>query len=305
MVNSSSANINELLIAQKLKTISVVIPTYNRPSALARCLEPLLQAPIEEIIVVDDSTQELKDLNKHVIESANDGLCPRIKHITHDVRTSEPFARNKAIDVAEGDIVLLIDDDMVLTSTQVFKELRETFESYPNVGIICGRTVETARKIIDPPFYLNNRLADFISRLTGFVFLNVGSDMRFAEFGTHVMAIRREALTGVRYSAHFKGTHYREETDLQQQCKRMGWKILFFPMLTVIHHGSSQGGSRGQELNERVYWKARNHTIYVKKNFKNVRRYWCFLTSFLILFFYSPTSLNVILKGFRDGQTIV
>jgi glycosyltransferase involved in cell wall biosynthesis len=289
----------------RIKTVSVVIPTYNRPVALARCLKPLLQAPIDEIIVVDDSTTEIKDTNKSFIESANNGFHPRVKHITHKGRTSEPIARNKGIRATEGDIVLLLDDDMVLTSNYVFKTLKIAFELHPEVGIICGRIVEVGQRTVDPPFYLNIWLADFLSKITGFVFLNVGSSIRFAEYGTHVMMVKREAFNGVHYDERFVGTHYREETDFQQQCKRRGWKILFLPTLCVVHHGASHGGSRGQDLKERMYWKARNHLIYLKKNFKHVRRYWYFINGLLILFCYSPTSIRAILKGFRDGQVNV
>lgn len=285
-----------------MKTISVVIPTYNRPSALARCLASLLQAPVEEIIVVDDSHPKVRDMNRHLIESANGNHRPLIRHITHNMRTSAPTARNRGIDVAKGDIILLIDDDMVVACGSVFGALCKIFEAYPTVGIVCGRIVEAGEKIVDPPFYLNLFLADHFSRLTGFVFQNVGSDVRFAEFATPIMAVRREALNGVRYDERFKGTHYREETDIQHQCKRRGWKILFFPMLTVMHYGSAQGGGRGQGLKERVYWKARNHTLYVKKHFQHLGRCWYYFAGLLILLFYRPMCLGAILKGFRDGQ---
>lgn len=290
-----------------MKTISVVIPTYNRPAALARCLESLLQVPVEEIIVIDDSLSGARDENERVIASAaqreTENGCVEIRHIIQFSRTSAPVARNTGIRMARGEIVLMLDDDMVLASVEAVDAIKEDFSRYM-VGAVCGKIVEVNPRVVDPPFYLNSRLAGLLNKLLGFIFLNVKPGLRLVDFGTAVMAIRREALEALRYDERFEGTSYREETDVQQQLKTKGWKILFDSRLSVFHYACEEGGNRGQELKERMYWKAKNHTIYLRKHYKR-RRYWYFLAGLLILLFYTPTNLSAILRGFRDGQTTI
>ena len=87
-------------------SISVVIPTRDRPEDLARCLEALaLQDPPPlEVIVVDDGSRDSPAVDEAV------ALCPEARCIRLDGR-GPAAARNAGAAIARGEVICLTDDD--------------------------------------------------------------------------------------------------------------------------------------------------------------------------------------------------
>jgi hypothetical protein len=91
------------------RTISVVIPTYNRAANLPRLLPPLLDDTAStEIVVVDDggSDGSFEWLRKQA------EIEPRLISIRTQNR-GEGRARQAGAEVATGDVVLFLDDDVL------------------------------------------------------------------------------------------------------------------------------------------------------------------------------------------------
>ena len=91
--------------------LSVVIPTYRRDDALARCVSRLLQQtePAVEIVVVDQNAAGFVD----------DALGADLDRVVH-VRLEEPncsTARNVGALAAKADSLLFIDDDLIPPAT--------------------------------------------------------------------------------------------------------------------------------------------------------------------------------------------
>jgi len=97
---------------------SVIIPTYNRLPILQKCLQGLAQqqiaAPVKEyeVIVVDDGS--------------NDGTWDWLSHYQQQMPQLRCFrqqnagpaaARNVGLDQANGDIIVFIDSDLVVTDS--------------------------------------------------------------------------------------------------------------------------------------------------------------------------------------------
>ena len=95
--------------------ISVIIPTRNRAAVLARCLDAFIgQASVRdrcEIIVVDDSSA---DHTPQVVQEF--GRTSGVP--VHCVRQQQPMganaARNRGLEVARGEIIIFIDDDVIV-----------------------------------------------------------------------------------------------------------------------------------------------------------------------------------------------
>ena len=89
------------------KRLSIIIPTYNRPSSLPRAVASALAAAPEgsEIIVVDDQSNTAK-VALHAI--AND---PRLKIMTNTGNKGAAGARNFGVSIAQGEVILFLDDD--------------------------------------------------------------------------------------------------------------------------------------------------------------------------------------------------
>lgn len=87
-------------------SISVVVPTYNRPSQLVQAVESALAQTVEilEIIVVDDlSNQDPGSYLAHL------GPKVRIERLAR--KGGANTARNRGIDLAKGTMIAFLDDD--------------------------------------------------------------------------------------------------------------------------------------------------------------------------------------------------
>jgi glycosyltransferase involved in cell wall biosynthesis len=106
------------------KTLSVVVPTYNRRDLLPRVLAPLLRddAAAEVVVVVDGSTDGTVELlERMAIEE------PRLIPIVTE-NQGEDLARRTGVEAARGDVVLLLDDDVEPGDQLARRHLRHHLE---------------------------------------------------------------------------------------------------------------------------------------------------------------------------------
>jgi GT2 family glycosyltransferase len=286
-------------------SICVIIATYRRPHTLSICLSSLSKlSRISKVIVVDDSTGSALEQNREAIRSFQENTSSlRLAHIVTGKRNGSCAARNIGLNEAgpSNCTVLLLDDDMELVSTDFMYRVKRFFEHYPKVGIVSPRIIQKTETSVNKPFYLNHFLADYLSRLTGFVFLDLRDGPRIAQFVPPAMFLRKELADVIRYDPEFIGNGYREESDLQQRCKSMEWTILYDPTLIVNHWGQETGGNREMSKAMQMYWRSRNHVYYLRKNFSGFRLFAYLLLGLLILCGYSLFDLHWIRIGLRDG----
>jgi glycosyltransferase involved in cell wall biosynthesis len=120
--------------------ISVIIPTYNRRHVLERTLPSLAAQDLavdeyEVIVVVDGSTDGTADWLRE--------LRPKFQLRTLEVKHGGPAAaRNAGIRAAAGELVLLLDDDLIV----VPELLREHCASHEGTGarVVNGPIIMTA-----------------------------------------------------------------------------------------------------------------------------------------------------------------
>jgi len=112
--------------------VSIVTPTHNRSERLLQAMasvEAQSYARWEHVIVDDGSTDDTAS----VLERCTD---PRVRVVR--VENSGPAAaRNAALDVAAGDVVVYLDDDNRLHPDWL-KAVVWAFETYPGVDVVCG-----------------------------------------------------------------------------------------------------------------------------------------------------------------------
>lgn len=90
--------------------VTVAIITRNRSQLLKKCLTSLTKQLVKpyEVIVVDNASD---DNTKIVIEKFKKEL--RIRYIL-EKKIGIPYARNRALEIARGDILAFIDDDVTV-----------------------------------------------------------------------------------------------------------------------------------------------------------------------------------------------
>lgn len=135
-----------------MTTVSVIVPTYNRPRSLERAIESALAQTYDdfECIVVDDGSTE--DIEA-VIESFTD---PRLTYLAHERNRGGSAARNTGIDAAEGKYIAFLDSDDVWLPEKLEQQVA-CFEERSDecIGVYClyrttsDRSWERLRRLAD------------------------------------------------------------------------------------------------------------------------------------------------------------
>jgi GT2 family glycosyltransferase len=153
-------------------------------------------------------------------------------------------------------------------------------------------------------------VADVLTKATGFIFLDTKHGPRHVEYTTPLMAIKMNLVKkGLRYDPEYRGTGYREESDLQEQVRKLGYRIVFEPKFYAYHLNLEEGGDRAiQDVAARFYWKARNHAYYMLKHGKSIQK--LISSSFIIVAYASlhgykafVSAVEGLKEAFRSNMT--
>ena len=109
-----------------MDTVSVIIPTHNRPHFLARAVESVLAQTYRnvEAVVVDDNMP-----GTPARESTEQVMCkfrddPRVLYVLGDRPVGGGPARNRGIEAANGTYITFLDDDDIYLPEKVETQLR-------------------------------------------------------------------------------------------------------------------------------------------------------------------------------------
>ena len=124
-------------MAHKEIWLSIIIPTFQRPEELARCLAALSEQHFEhgwEVIVIDDGGGDLQDT-----------LLPFQDHLSlryiYQPNSGPARARNRGAEVAEGERLAFLDDDCSPDSSWAEK-LTAATDRHPSAAV-GGHTVNS------------------------------------------------------------------------------------------------------------------------------------------------------------------
>lgn len=119
--------------------LSIIIPTRNRTLDLEVALASISRQTRlpEEIIIVDDSD------NTHTKHLVNRLVGPfseikiRLKYAQNQIERSIPAARNTGVKMADADIILFLDDDVILSEVFI-EEIFKVYRSHPDAKGVQG-----------------------------------------------------------------------------------------------------------------------------------------------------------------------
>ena len=113
-----------------MPTVSVIVPTYNRPDYLKRTLDSLNGQIYRdfEVIVVDDGTpgEALKELC---------GKYKQVRYFKISNSGSPIVPRNYGLKQARGHYIAFLDDDDLWMSNKLLKQV-EVLENHPDYGLV-------------------------------------------------------------------------------------------------------------------------------------------------------------------------
>ena len=118
-------------------TVSVIIPTYNRSNILNRTVDSVLNQNYSdfEVIVVNDGSD---DNTSEIINSYDD---PRIT-LYEQENKGLSAARNKGINMSEGEYISFIDDDDEYFTNFLQKAVEELENESSSCGAVFSPFVE-------------------------------------------------------------------------------------------------------------------------------------------------------------------
>ncbi len=290
--------------------ILILIPSYDQPDMLKLALKNWLDADnVAQIIVIAQASthrffEDYKELMADFVTEK------RVIFTLYPNGIGSIKARNALLDMAsksEYDYIVMVDDDYLLPEKDCLKHMAKLFETDNKIGAIGGRVVVRGVRP-DGDFFLNLPFnsANIMSRLTGYIFLDIKHGPRYTEFLTPFFILKKNVkTTKIRYDETFIApTGFREESDFQRQIRLAGFNLFFDPRRYVIHLGVETGGNRPKiSMGKRMYWKSRNSTLFILKWNKFLpKRLFYIASCTLLLILYRTWTLQWIFRGIKDAM---
>ena len=120
-------------------TVTVGIPTYNRPHWLRQSIRSVLAQTVSDFrLLISDNASD--DSTREVVASFHD---ERIEYVRSPVNTGMTNNINRVIELARTDFVIVLPDDDVLYADYLSATLA-MFDRYPSIGV-----AHTAFDLID------------------------------------------------------------------------------------------------------------------------------------------------------------
>lgn len=203
---------------------SIIVPTYNRPQQLRRCLESLARLDYPrhryEVILVDDgSSTPLASIIEPFQQSID------IQYIRKQ-NSGPASARNAGAAVARGRYLAFLDDDCQPTE-EWLRVLENHFDRYPD-RLLGGITLNT---IPDDLFAVTSHA---IMEMVYSFFNPDGGEARF--FASNNMALSTDLfrdLSGFDEQFRYPGA---EDRDLCDRMRHQGGKLLLIPGARMLHY---------------------------------------------------------------------
>ena len=277
--------------------IDIVIVNYKSTDYLLKCLKSVYDSirdtPVR-IFVHDNDSKNGVDRIPIAFPKVN--LTKSLFNIGFGK------AANKRIKQGTAPYVLLLNPDTILKEG-FFESIPQYIENNPDIGIVGPKVLNvdgslqgSARTFLKPWMVFlgrNSLLTRWFpnNRISRRCILSIGSDGVTPMFADWVsgacMFIRRKAIDDVGlFDEQF--FMYWEDTDW---CKRMwekGWKVVYFPKASIVHHVG--GSSRKRPLRSIIDFHKSFYKLVRKHNITPV-----YITNSFIIIFLSLRACMMIL----------
>lgn len=120
----------------KSPLVSVIIPTYSRPTNLCRAIDSVLHQTYSniEIIVVDDNGKG-SEFQKRTEEILRDYINRnQIIYVTHETNKNGSAARNTGARLSHGEYIAFLDDDDEFTPEKIELQLERIINTSDDIG---------------------------------------------------------------------------------------------------------------------------------------------------------------------------
>ncbi len=226
---------------------SIIVLTYNRAEVLQRLLSELnkLEYSHLEIIVIDNNSE---DETETVINDSFNNI--RYVKMKKNIGTA---ARNIGFDIATGDVVVTLDDDIVGFKDEHIETIKHIFLTRSEIGGVCF-------KIVD---HRTNQVCNWCHHCRKDIYCD--TEFNTDEITEGAVAFRKTAIDCAgQYAPYFFISH--EGADLLCRIMDRGYSVIYNPEILVKHltHPSGRKSWRRYYFDTRnqIWLAARNYPFY-------------------------------------------
>jgi glucosyl-dolichyl phosphate glucuronosyltransferase len=200
------------------KTISVIIPSYNRPKEVRGVIRSVLNQTVKpfEIIVVDNNSTPPLELKVDF---------PNFRLIRNEKEMGSSMGRNQAIKIAKGEYMAFLDDDCVATPNW----LEEVQKGISTGAMVIGGKINPLFKAQPPDWWSEKEFGGSVG---------VGNIYKRLIWSGN-MVVHREVFEKIGWFDPKLGRHKgkllsAEELDFLNRAE-LQYKSLFLPKAEVFH----------------------------------------------------------------------
>jgi GT2 family glycosyltransferase len=243
-------------------SLSVVIPTFQRPDWIRRAVRSLAvqSRPPDEVIAVARDT----DLPTHeaIAETQRSALPFSLRRELVSVPGFMPPVE-AGLAVAQGEVVAVMDDDAEAEDGWSARLLSNYGDS--SVGAVGGRVINIHGGVVaDVPLASRVGYVTVLGRFVGNMYCRPAFEepieVDFMLGGN--MSFRREAARRLEFDMELnRNVAQGYEVDIGLQVRAMGWKVMFDPKLAIRHYSAPRAtvGMRPEADADGIKWYSFNH----------------------------------------------
>jgi GT2 family glycosyltransferase len=235
-------------------TVSVIIPTKNRLRLLTATVGALLEqtVAVDQLVVVDQSdTEDGRAVIGERLRGMPAARRPQLDYVWDRGINGAAAARNVGLDLAWGDIVVFLDDD-VLPEPEVLERLMAHYDRAPHVAGIAPiitnyDTPSALNRLFDAcfspgPFYdERQRVYWFWRRLPDRALVPVRM------FTGAMMSFRRAAVGSLRFDRRYCGPSVGEDVDFCWTLGARGERLAIATDARIVHNRAPRPDVRPEE----------------------------------------------------------
>jgi glycosyltransferase involved in cell wall biosynthesis len=248
-------------------TTTILVPTYQRPKDLFRCLEAIKQQTqsTDELIVVVRST----DTETWEFLDDYDATPLPLRIVTVE-RPGQIAAMNAGLRAASSDIVAFTDDDAA-PYPDWLERIKQYFEQQDDLGGVGGRDIIQLESVdLTETKPIVGRL-QWYGRVIGEHHRGAGQAREVDVLKGVNMSFRRTAIANYFFDERLLGTGAQVHNEIAfcLALKRRGWKLLYDPEIVVDHYLAQRfDEDQRNQFNETAFFnEVHNETLALLEHF--------------------------------------
>ena len=277
--------------------ISIVIPTFNRPQSLFKCIKSIVvQSNLpKEVVVINDGhiSDDLRNKIQTLLHNNNISFQYFKKN-----KPSSSESRNIGARQSSNEIVLFLDDDIVLEKNyiELLKLEWEKNKDDLSLGGIGGvinnlRLISFFEKIFNKIFYLSSSISWDVTSV-GFQVWDpsIKKIEKVFYLSGGISSFRKSVIEKIPFRSLSLGRVALEDVDFFVRAKKQGYHFIIVPEARVFHEHSQTSKDNNYVIGEKEsYGRRAIYRSSIEKSFINQ-----------MIFIWS--SIGWILKQFLGGN---